>query len=111
LISAVLAIIATPLGMLAGMIFSRLISDPGADAKGWILFSFPLVFVIFFSTMAWRGFASLNSKGEALSHVGWRILAGAFFAIGVALAFVHWFGAIFPATVGFVCLLADPKNS
>ncbi len=107
-IAIISGLISIPLFALAGLLGFAILShsDP---RQGVLLTSFPLTLALFLAVVSWRGFASANIIGAAISPRGWRLLAAIFLALGLVVGFAHWFGIVLPAIVGFICLLGDPK--
>lgn len=76
---------------------------------GILITSFPLTFALFFAVISWRGFASAQVAGAAISPRGWRLLALSFALLGTGFGLAHWFGAFLPFCLAGICLLGDPS--
>jgi len=100
--------LSVPLFALAIALGFTALSHPQAKT-GFLLASLPLTFAVFLGVVSWRGFASANVIGAAISPHGWRLLAAVFALIGIAASFAHWFGLVLPCVIGAICLLSDPK--
>jgi hypothetical protein len=103
-----LLVIALPLMGLSAVIAADAFARLPETREGFLVLSFPLTFALFFSVMAWRGFASANHVGPVLTVRGWRILAGALLAVGGVGALGHWAGLVLPLVAAFLCLCNDP---
>ena len=100
--------LAIPLLVLSGLLGAAVISGLPRSREGFLPLSVVLTFALFFSSMAWRGFVSLDRIGPAFTVRGWRLLACAFVAVGAIGAFGHWLGLFLPCTVAVLCLHSDP---
>jgi len=107
-VAIVTAVISLPLFALAARLAIAALSHP-EPAQGILLTSFPLTFALFLAIVSWRGFASVNEMGAAISPRGWRLVAAFFLALGVVFGFAHWLGAVLPFAVACISLLGDPK--
>lgn len=107
--SVILVLIEVPLVLLSGWFLVALVTRKPFDSQGLLLLSFPLTFALVFGILAWRGFASINVVGPALTVPGWRIVAALCVLIGLMAGAVNWVGMLLPFSVAVVCLQADPK--
>lgn len=63
-ISIALLLLAVPLLALSGLISAKVIANLPGSRPGFILLGVLLTFTLFFTTMAWRGFASIGRTGQ-----------------------------------------------
>jgi O-antigen/teichoic acid export membrane protein len=88
--------------------FLTTVSDP----KAVTILSIPASFAIFFSIITYKLLITRNRlKGEELmSKNGWLTMTILMFIIAVSIAIIgHWIGSIFPAMIGIICLIREPK--
>lgn len=88
--------------------FLTTVSDP----KAVTILSIPASFAIFFSVITYRLLITRNrlKGGELMSNNGWLTITLIMFIIAMSVAVIgHWIGSIFPAVVGIICMLKEPK--
>jgi hypothetical protein len=107
-ISLVLLVLALPLLVLSGFSAVAVIGGLPDNREGFVTLSIVLTFALFFSAMAWRGFASVGCIGPALTVRGWRLLAGALVVVAAIGAVGHLAGLALPLIVALLCLCNDP---
>lgn len=88
--------------------FLTTVSDP----KAVTILSIPVSFAIFFSIITYKLLITRNRLrgGELMSKNGWLTITILMFTIAVSIAVIgHWIGSIFPAMIGTICLIREPK--
>ena len=88
--------------------FLTTVSDP----KAVTILSIPASFAIFFSIITYKLLITKNRLrgGELMSKNGWLAMTILMFIIAVSIAVIgHWIGSIFPALIGIICLIREPK--
>ncbi|MEB4593325.1 ATP-dependent Clp protease adaptor ClpS [Candidatus Thiothrix sp. Deng01] len=108
ILSVILVLIEIPLILLSGWLIVSLVTKEPFDPHGLLSLSFPLTFTLVFGVLAWKGLASINVVGAALTVRSWRILAAICILIGVLAGSVQWVGILLPFLIAAVCIQADP---
>ena len=88
--------------------FLTTVSDP----KAVTILSIPASFAIFFSIVTYKLLITRNRLrgGELMSKNGWLAMTILMFIIAASIAVIgHWIGSIFPALIGIICLIREPK--
>jgi len=106
LVSAIIAIV---LAVLLATIVTRAISGSADRESAAIIASFIAPFVLFFASVTWGVFArSIRGKSEMFTIVGWRILAGTCFSIGLLCAiFGGPISLLLPLALSIVLLMQE----
>ena len=88
--------------------FLATVSDP----KMVTILSIPASFAIFFSIITYKLLITRNRLrgGELMSKNDWLAMTILMFIIAISIAVIgHWIGSIFPALIGIICLIREPK--